>query len=1208
MQIRELFATAVQDKIEPIVKVADRKPAVIGSELANLVITPQWERHIHRVLDAYVNAADRETEQSIGLWISGFFGSGKSLLMKIIGLLLEGGELEGRTIHDLFLDRLPMTSPDRADIKRFLTIIRRLVTTTSVGGNLHSMLTDADDRLPLIAFKLFAEQRTYTHNWPFAWGIEYQIDEQGLTELFRAKATAYAGEEWEDLILDPEFYLEDLYRAAADVLGDRFSGPEGVERAVHAVARNGIDSGRVVQRFRRWCEARDGEGKRHKLLLQLDELGQWIAAGNANDRTMQVQALVEEAAENGGGRVWLSVTAHGDVQALKQNVQQEYYAKIIKRFAIQCRLSNEDISQVVEERVLRKTQPGRVALTDRFRERSGEIVDIGRVDGPQRVYPSPDEENFALFYPYMPWTVTVIPDVVKGIAQAANRDEALTGSNRTMIAVVQGGLIENAGTLAMTVGGLVPLAALYGQFSDDVPVETKTDLHRIHASVADATDFTALVACGLFLLGQAAYIPTTLDNVTRTVVDRLDASLPSLRKRVKEELTRLVDARYAKQVGDLYFFLTTQQRSFQDKVRARQEELLSQSYELIQKLKEYDSESALRFDRVPLQDRELALQLELDGRMVRNPTGAQVMVRVYSPLQRALDPQVADDGAMRQRSAQEPNAIFLRMGEVSGFRGSLALAAATEELADNIIAARSPNGGEIEVARQAKQADLPTLKEAVRATLGQAVRGGTIFFRGTLYQLAAGESAGDAVRATLAQILPAIYPRFHEVTHRILNEQSAVRAALQNNAGHQDLKALGVYRADGTLNEGHPLISALRGRLPLAEQDQEPMSAADLRREFEAPPYGWDGNGVKVGLALLLRASACRLIESGQAVTDPSSGLAEQLLATESRFRSIRVQGTRGTPPPSELKSIRDRMRQVFGLAHSPALVAATLNNGLGEELSKVVARADDVGQWAHTAQCPLPLAFAGGKSVAQELLNSGAMTARLAAFRDQADTLQGFVAELTNLERFRQEQAQIFAEMRDFYNRMVNAGADLEPLFAFLADFRTVSQERTVTDPARWNELNRSYSAARQAVDAQTAHWRTEITDHLAGLPDSLTQAASWVGVPATNLADEVADLSRLYDPIRTQLERDAETFGQMRHLRTAWTGAELAKADRLRELRERYKADDVAPLPATQLAWRELTGGPVTLTDPADLDRLLADLREKLAAQLAQTAVIVS
>ena len=269
----------------------------------------------------------------IGIWISGFFGSGKSLLMKILGVLLEGGDFNGQSAGDLFLRRLPVDSPIATTSNAFSPIAQRKIATTAVGGNLHSMLADPADRLPLIVFKLFAAQRRYTHNWPLAWAVEYQLDARNRMEDFRQRASELAGVEWGELAADPDFYLDSLYRAAADVLADHFSGPDAVERAVNAAHSTGMTATMVVDRFRRWCEARDAGGRRQKLLFQLDELGQWIAAGNANDRTMQVQALAEEAAAQGKGRFWLAVTAHGDVQALKQNVDQTQYAKIVQRFA-----------------------------------------------------------------------------------------------------------------------------------------------------------------------------------------------------------------------------------------------------------------------------------------------------------------------------------------------------------------------------------------------------------------------------------------------------------------------------------------------------------------------------------------------------------------------------------------------------------------------------------------------------------------------------------------------------------------------------------------------------------------------------------------------------------------------------------------------------------------------------------------------------------
>jgi hypothetical protein len=249
MQIRDIFATRINEKIEPVVKVADRKPEILYNELANLVVTPQWERHIHTVLDAYLDAADREHEQGIGVWISGFFGSGKSLLMKVLGMLLENGELQGQTVHQLFMSRINETSPYKIDIERFLRALTvRKLASTAVGGNLHSMLTNQGDHLPLVIFKLFAAHRGFTHNWPFAWAVEYQIDEQGRTEEFQNQAAEYAGAPWEEIANDPEYFLEDLYKAASSIVPDRFSTPRRQPERPH---QPGAGAGRAGSRARR---------------------------------------------------------------------------------------------------------------------------------------------------------------------------------------------------------------------------------------------------------------------------------------------------------------------------------------------------------------------------------------------------------------------------------------------------------------------------------------------------------------------------------------------------------------------------------------------------------------------------------------------------------------------------------------------------------------------------------------------------------------------------------------------------------------------------------------------------------------------------------------------------------------------------------------------------------------------------------------------
>ena len=1202
MLIRDTFATAIQERIEPVVKVADRNPAILLNELRNLVVTPQWEQYLHRILDAYSDAFDRDDEQGIGIWISGFFGSGKSLMMKILGVLLVGGELLGQPVHQVFLERLPANSSERTDIERFLRICQSKLSTSVIGGNLHAQLASSNDPLALVVFKLFAREHGYTHYWPFAWAVEYQLEARDLSADFQRVASELSGAEWSNVVTDPDFYSDKLYQAAATVLPDHFNGPDAVERAVNSAVQSGITPEMLIDRLRRWCTARDRAGRRHKLLLQLDELGQWIESGNSNERIMQVQALVETSAQSGEGRLWIAVTAHGDIQALKQNVQQEQYAKINQRFAIQCKLSNEDISKVVEERLLRKTQAARADLSQRFAQRSGEVTDLGSVQQAQRVFSLPNAENFALFYPYLPWTVAAIPHVVKGIAQATGRDEALTGSNRTMIGVVQGGIIDTPGLMGSPVGRLLSLADLYIQLASDAPIETRTDINRIINDVSDATSFTTQVACALYLLGQVAYIPCTLENVTRALVISLETDLAALRSKAKQELERLIAAGYAKHVGDTYVFLNTQQRSFQDKVRARQEVLMNQTYELSQKLADYQGEDMFRFDQVPLSGREIRLRLEIDGRVVRNNT-MPVTVRVYRPFQRVLDAQVSDDAAMKLRSGQDPDAVFLRMAEVPGLRSMLALALATDEVAEQVRASQ-PNTPEGEVAQQAKQVDLPGYKNEVRSLLAQSVHCGTLFFRGSSYQLLDG-SAGNAVRSALGQLLPSIYPRFAEVPYRIANEETAVKAALNDNTSNTDLQNLGVYKNDGTLNDSHALISTLRGSLPQASDDQGAIPADQLRAKFERPPFGWDGNCVKVGLALLLRNSACRLIVNGRTITDPRSPEALQYLTKEQSFKALRVQGLRTDLDMQQLQVIRGYIETVFNLTTKIQLVAPTMNSVLGEQLTELSRKAQQVQSWATAARCLLPLAFESGSSLVSELLNSAAQSIRLPLFQERWETLLQFTQLIQDLTLFQREHGAEYTSIHDFFNSMVNAESDLPELRRFISDWRTLTSERSITETGRWNELLQTYRSAQQAVNAQIATWQQEAQKNLAGLQGSLKERVLSAGVPAEEVDAEVAALASDLQSVRKRIEQPNPGFSEARNLTVTLGAAQLSMQRKVQEMRARYQPK--APVhQEVRLQWRELAGT-TRIGSQDDLEKMLENIRGRVTADLEQQKIVI-
>ena len=99
MQLTEIFAKDVQRPIEGVIKADDARH--LGIEVDEYVLTNEAAKGLELLLEAYTNYTNAN-----GVWISGFFGSGKSHLLKMLALLLENDEVEGQHAIEIFERKL----------------------------------------------------------------------------------------------------------------------------------------------------------------------------------------------------------------------------------------------------------------------------------------------------------------------------------------------------------------------------------------------------------------------------------------------------------------------------------------------------------------------------------------------------------------------------------------------------------------------------------------------------------------------------------------------------------------------------------------------------------------------------------------------------------------------------------------------------------------------------------------------------------------------------------------------------------------------------------------------------------------------------------------------------------------------------------------------------------------------------------------------
>jgi chromosome segregation ATPase len=187
----------------------------------------------------------------------------------------------------------------------------------------------------------------------------------------------------------------------------------------------------------------------------------------------------------------------------------------------------------------------------------------------------------------------------------------------------------------------------------------------------------------------------------------------------------------------------------------------------------------------------------------------------------------------------------------------------------------------------------------------------------------------------------------------------------------------------------------------------------------------------------------------------------------------------------------------------------------------------------------------------------------------------------------------------------MMYADINLDEVRRFVGDWRVVTNERSVTEPKRWAEIVRSHQAAQQAIAQQIHTWRQLAQDRLAEIEASLEERVRTAKVPEEQIATERAGLAGLFEIVRGRLNQADLAFDEARGILTALTNAETKAQQRLRELREKYDPV-IDSLPSTiHLRWSEV-GGQQHLSTPADVERVLAALREQLLAALEQAGAI--
>ena len=296
--IAQLFVNQVTDRIEEVIKVDDSDEARVCDELGHYVVTESIKKQQLSILEAYW-AAYRTPHEGTAVWISGFFGSGKSSFAKMLGIAIQDRKLAGRGAGAILAERIGDT---KASV--FLQQINEFVPTEAV---IFDVSTDRGIRvgnqsITEIMYRLFLQNLGYARELDLA-ELEITLEAEGRLDAFVAKYAELHGREWDR---DKGLPAVAIGRASAvmHALEPRtYNAPDSWVKG--AKGRGDITPALLADRCLELLKRRRPE--KRNLLFVIDEVGQFVARDG--NKLEDLRAVVERLGQRGGGKIWVMVTS-----------------------------------------------------------------------------------------------------------------------------------------------------------------------------------------------------------------------------------------------------------------------------------------------------------------------------------------------------------------------------------------------------------------------------------------------------------------------------------------------------------------------------------------------------------------------------------------------------------------------------------------------------------------------------------------------------------------------------------------------------------------------------------------------------------------------------------------------------------------------------------------------------------------------------------
>ncbi len=556
MNLEQLFDKKVDRPIEGVIKADD--DVALYLELDEYVITNEVAKRLDVFLDAYLNY-----QGANGVWISGFFGSGKSHLLKMLALLLENKPIEASSAQkstplEVFLEKRPLNEGGifANDLKRAVAIPSESIL-FNIDQKADVISKTEMDALIAVFVKVFDEHCGYYGKQAYIAQFERELVTDGQFEEFVKVFEANSGMSWEKGRARAKRMAHAVDKAYTEVTGQTVSGLLDKYRSDYGLSIE--DFAEQVQSY--IAKQEDG----FRLNFFIDEVGQYIA-GNTKLMT-NLQTVAESLATKCKGQAWVIVTAQEDMSSVlgeASNKIENDFTKIQARFKNRMKLTSQDVAEVIQKRLLEKKDQYVPQLSDLFHAQENNFKTLfDFADGSHSYRNYRDREHFIQSYPFVPYQFVLFQTAIQSLsAHSAFEGKHSSVGERSMLGVFQ--------QVAISIKGhqLGELATFDLMF-EGIRTALKTAIQQSVLKAEKYLDnkFAIRLLKALFLVKYVKEFKPTVRNLCVLMHDSFERDIPSLKLEIEAALNVLEKQTYIQRNGELYEYLTDEEQDVEQEIK-----------------------------------------------------------------------------------------------------------------------------------------------------------------------------------------------------------------------------------------------------------------------------------------------------------------------------------------------------------------------------------------------------------------------------------------------------------------------------------------------------------------------------------------------------------------------------------------------------------------------------------------------------------------